>query len=297
VDYGGGKRAELQLERKTITGPKLHGPHAAAEAQNDRKTLCKANTSLATLQAAAAALKAAAAASKTPAERNERSWIKQQTVDPMDADESGVSQPVFSSAARRDFLETSESGVSQPASSGRPLEESLASEPSHPDVKFLREVFDGTVLWGGWAGGVEEKDNLQIGVIERSHLYLPDASPMEINVSRRGLLIAKSAAPGSVIFNGQLQADGSLHWDDGTVWTRCEVDYDDDMFEIAVELPSSIQRHASGTRLPGSIEYVFSVRKDETTSYYCEAAHRASLQWRQQEAIDILRWRLAHGGD
>ena len=78
----------------------------------------------------------------------------------MDADESGVSQPVFSSVSRRDFLETSESGVSQPASSGRPLEESLASEPSHPDAKFLREVLDGPVLWGGWAGGVEEKDNL-----------------------------------------------------------------------------------------------------------------------------------------
>ena len=67
----------------------------------------------------------------------------------MDADENGVSQPVFSSAARKDFLETSESGVSQPASSGRPLEEGLASDPSHPDVKFLREVLDGPVLWGG----------------------------------------------------------------------------------------------------------------------------------------------------
>ena len=71
VDNGGGKRAELQRERKKITGPKRHGPHAAA------------------------ALKAAAAASETPAERNERSWRKQRTVDPMDADESGVSQLIF----------------------------------------------------------------------------------------------------------------------------------------------------------------------------------------------------------
>ena len=76
VDYGGGKRAELQRERKTITGPKRHGPHAAADSHNDRQTLCEANTSLANLQAAAAALKAAAAASETPAERNERSWKK-----------------------------------------------------------------------------------------------------------------------------------------------------------------------------------------------------------------------------
>ena len=118
VDKDGGKKAQLQCERKTIRGPTRHGPHAAAEAESDRQTLREANTSLASLEAAASALKSAAAASETPAERNERVWKKQRTVDPMDANESGVSQPASSSASRRDIPETSESGASQPACLG-----------------------------------------------------------------------------------------------------------------------------------------------------------------------------------
>ena len=129
-------------------------------------------------------------------------------------------------------------------------------------------MLDGLVMWGGWTGGVEAKDKLVFGVIEGSHLYLPDASPIEINVSRRRLLIANDE-------NVQLQADGSLHWDDGTVWTRCEVDYNEDMLRIAVELPSSIQRHASGK---SCVEYVFSVGKDDTRSDFCEAAKRAAAK-------------------
>jgi hypothetical protein len=68
------KEQNYNVNATKITGPRRHGPHAAAEAHNDRQTLCEANTSLANLQAAAAALKAAAAASETPAERNERAW-------------------------------------------------------------------------------------------------------------------------------------------------------------------------------------------------------------------------------
>ena len=120
VDKDGGKKAQLQCERKTIRGPTRHGPHAAAEAESDRQTLLEANTSLASLEVAALALKSAAASSETPAERNERAWKKRHGVD-----DSGVSQPASSSASRRDTPETGESGASQPACFGGSKRDSL----------------------------------------------------------------------------------------------------------------------------------------------------------------------------
>ena len=117
-DKDGGKRIKITCEGHTISGPVRRGPHAAAEAESDRHFLREANTSLASLQAAAKALRTAAAASETPVQRNERKWKKRRTDDPMDVNESGVSQPASSSASRRSIPETGESGASQPACLG-----------------------------------------------------------------------------------------------------------------------------------------------------------------------------------
>ena len=236
VDHKGDKRAELQRERKTMTGPKRHGSNAAAEAENDLRTLREANTSMANLRTAASALKAAAAASDTPVERNERAWKKYRSVEPTVVDKSGVSQP----ACPRAFT-TGDSGTAQ-----------------HEDLSPL----DG--VWGGWTGE-QTADNFGLGVIEGSRFYWLVDPPSKISVSRRGLLTAGDD-------RAEFRADGSLHWDDGAVWTRCKVEENDDMLRVWVDLPSSIQRHVCGAI--SSIMRAYLVRKDNLTADFYAAAKR-----------------------
>ena len=75
-EQGDIRRARLRREGKNVVGPRRQGPHAATQAESDLQVLREAATSLATLETATSAFKSAAAASETPAERNERSWIK-----------------------------------------------------------------------------------------------------------------------------------------------------------------------------------------------------------------------------
>ena len=131
MTQGDSHRARLKSEGKMIVGPRRQGPHAATQAESDLQVLREANTSLATLEAAASALKSAAAASDTPAERNERSWKKLRTGDPINADESGVSQPASSSVFTRDFFDTGDGGGAQLLCSGSKREPSDAASSDY----------------------------------------------------------------------------------------------------------------------------------------------------------------------
>ena len=68
----GGFRAWLKCEGKKFIGPTHHGLNAYADAEVNRRRMCEANVSMASLEAVVAAIRAAAAA--TDADRSERAW-------------------------------------------------------------------------------------------------------------------------------------------------------------------------------------------------------------------------------
>ena len=87
----GGFRAWLNHEGKKFIGSTRHGLNAYADAEVDRRRMCEANVSMASLEAVVAAIKAAAAA--RDAERSERAWKKQRLMEVTAGNESGASQP------------------------------------------------------------------------------------------------------------------------------------------------------------------------------------------------------------